>query len=464
MRSAWVLLGFGMGVALAGCDGNTGSGGGNGGGVTSTTTAGGTAGAGTTSAGGTGGSGGNTGGGGAGAGGMGGTGGTGGAWTGGSGGGGGAGGGGGCSVPSDGTFPATASELNVLLKCLDLAGANGGDWWKNEVVSAASGAYQWNESYVMQSYVTNYVVTQDTYWLDKLVDHANQVLAQRDSVLHVQDYKGQEAPAWSDWTSPMQQRYVWAGFTGALFAPMVRFARLVAAKPMLVGTYGGKATEYAMAAYDALVFHEPDWKAPSADTGYYVFAPDMPIASLQNDILPYNMGALIGDLHRELWSYYTVTGNTVGAATYEDKTRRFANYFRSKWIDDMPPGQLYWEYCDNCPSNRPDDVGHANFGIQFAYFSHLKKLESGGVEVLPISDMSKLAAQLNLILKSDLTVPNDLMNGELSPNGYSKSLYFWAYLADFDATAWQRIVGYLAKNDWPFITTSTAGYVAFVTN
>jgi len=70
---------------------------------------------------------------------------------------------------------------------------NNGDGYK----TGLGGILAWGESYIMLSYVQMYRATGDTYYLDKLVDHAEHVLAQRDDRRGFRDYSDRSRPAWS---------------------------------------------------------------------------------------------------------------------------------------------------------------------------------------------------------------------------------------------------------------------------
>lgn len=77
---------------------------------------------------------------------------------------------------------------------------NDGDGWKYETndkdSSGRSGKLAWGEAYVLSAYELMYRTYRDTYYLDKLVDHADHVLANRDSARGVTDFAGHSQPAW----------------------------------------------------------------------------------------------------------------------------------------------------------------------------------------------------------------------------------------------------------------------------
>ncbi len=63
--------------------------------------------------------------------------------------------------------------------------------------TATGGQIAWGESYVMLAYAEMYRATRDTAYLDRLVDHADCVLKQRDDNRGFRDYSGRSRPAWS---------------------------------------------------------------------------------------------------------------------------------------------------------------------------------------------------------------------------------------------------------------------------
>ena len=59
-----------------------------------------------------------------------------------------------------------------------------------------SGMLAWSQSYVLLGLVRMYETYHDTYYLDRLIDNVDQVLAVRDSERGVSDYRGLSLPAW----------------------------------------------------------------------------------------------------------------------------------------------------------------------------------------------------------------------------------------------------------------------------
>lgn len=71
---------------------------------------------------------------------------------------------------------------------------NGGNG--NAAMTNAEGALGWGEAYLLNGYVLMYESTGDTYYLDKIVTHVDQVLQLRDSVRGIKDWRGLSLPGW----------------------------------------------------------------------------------------------------------------------------------------------------------------------------------------------------------------------------------------------------------------------------
>ncbi|MFW6599114.1 hypothetical protein ACQBAU_01390 [Propionibacteriaceae bacterium Y2011] len=80
------------------------------------------------------------------------------------------------------------------------AAINNGNSVKDETndkdSSGLSGKLAWREAYALEGYALMYQAHRDTYYLDKMVDHIDHVLANRDSERGVTDYAGNSHPAW----------------------------------------------------------------------------------------------------------------------------------------------------------------------------------------------------------------------------------------------------------------------------
>jgi len=118
---------------------------------------------------------------------------------------------------------------------------NNGNGWKNY---SNNGNYlSDSESYVMRSYNQMYRATGNTSYLDKMIDHADAVLASRDDFANLPHEEPGNNPVWS--TS--QYGLVSAPLTnGMIMQAMAQFARIVKEDPALSSnpTYAAKAATY----------------------------------------------------------------------------------------------------------------------------------------------------------------------------------------------------------------------------
>ena len=73
-------------------------------------------------------------------------------------------------------------------------GINGGDVYKR--ADNRTGQLAWGEAYALEAYLVMYEATGDTAYLDILIDHADAVLAGRDSERGWTDYRGLSLPGW----------------------------------------------------------------------------------------------------------------------------------------------------------------------------------------------------------------------------------------------------------------------------
>ncbi|TCC52561.1 hypothetical protein E0H75_02015 [Kribbella capetownensis] len=91
---------------------------------------------------------------------------------------------------------ADAEEWTTRAKfdALDL-GFNNGNGRKDEL-NEDRGAVGWGEAYILQAYLLMWEAYRDPYYLDKTIDHADHMLATRDSVRGVSDWRGLSLPAW----------------------------------------------------------------------------------------------------------------------------------------------------------------------------------------------------------------------------------------------------------------------------
>ncbi len=218
-----------------------------------------------------------------------------------------------------------AAEVKDLRAYFNQLDNRGGDWNKNS--NNDYGFLAFREAYVLQSYLLMYETYQDTYYLDKFVDHADCVLKQRDNIRKVTDYRGLSLPAWRHTDPPNDSNPLILGGkffhvavdTGNISYPYAWFARIVKNDPKLTA-YNGKASIYLQAAKDAISVHEDEWRE-SAGAGYYIYRKGSPYWC-DGVGVPHNQNL---GLARTMLNIYQVTGES----KYLDRVTKIARHFKN---------------------------------------------------------------------------------------------------------------------------------------
>jgi hypothetical protein len=312
-----------------------------------------------------------------------------------------------------------AQQYDVALRSV-----NGGAWFKDANNEQASLA--WGESYVMASLVTMYRATLDVAYLERLVEHADGVLAQRDDVRNVKDYRERSEPCWrANKPEYATKPYCFAVHTGMIASPMVEFAALVKNDATLgtLTSYDGKsfaekADVYIQAGIAAAKVHDDEWRNVGADDGYYLFRPDMagfyPQAGQRT---PLNMMNAMGLLHLAL-------SQATGDPTHADRARRLANHFHAA-LTTAANGAYAWNYRDDRYVAPGEDVSHGALNVDFA----VRAAESN--VVFGAADLAHFAKTFteNVYVDSATSYRNV---GGGSLNIYQEQLPRWSLLAHQD--------------------------------
>jgi len=200
---------------------------------------------------------------------------------------------------------------------------NDGDWYldyDNETATLA-----WGEAYVMMSLASMYRATLDPMYLDRLAQHIDGVLAQRDDARGEADYRGVSGACWRNLHyQPDNQPYCYVVHTGMITYPIVEYARLVRVHGLADElapdgeSHGDKATRYIAAVEQSIAFHEDQWNP----AGYYVFRPDATFLDYAGTDVPLNQSNALG---RTLVILGALTGNE----SYREKPKLWQSDFAS---------------------------------------------------------------------------------------------------------------------------------------
>lgn len=242
------------------------------------------------------------------------------------------------------------------------------------------GMLAWRMSHVLMSYVLMYRAHRDLEYLDKFIDHADAVLASRDSETGDVDYRGLSLPAWQARIYSVDLApLIGAVDTGMICRSYIWFARMVYATPELRDDayYREKADEYTLAVEQAVAVHDFQWRTIGSDKGTYFFPKGQPFPWDGMD-LAHNQNHTMAMCLLHLWA---VTQEPV----YKDRVERLLRLFRSD-LRLGSSGQYLWNYhwtqswgyrgwteadgvSENAPSfagnRRPEDSHHAHHTIEF---------------------------------------------------------------------------------------------------
>ena len=225
----------------------------------------------------------------------------------------------------------------------------------NDALRNYPAKYPWGESYILMSLVEMYKATRDTFFLDKMVLHADAVIARRDDLMTpplLDQVRGKVMPAWG--SSSYGTRTVFLSHTGMIAYPIAAFARIVLEDPALRSKYEVKAKTYRTRIQETIdaFDNEGEWVDVGTTEGYY-YCP-------QYNILgegPLNGMTAIG---RAIIELHLATGD----AKYRTRAEKIANRFKSD-LSYVPATQSYsWHYWRSHVAI--EDISHGACDIDFA--------------------------------------------------------------------------------------------------
>jgi hypothetical protein len=291
---------------------------------------------------------------------------------------------------------------------------DGGDWYIGENNEGAGLA--WGESYVMASLAAMYRATNHPMYLDRLAEHVDSVLAQRDDARGVMDYRGVSGACWRN-TSYQPEPYCYAVHTGMLVTPMLEFVMAVesspwAEQPSYDGeTLADKAARYLAAAQESVAFHEHEWN----DAGYYVFG-DLASLPAPNQDQPLNQSNALGRAHVLL---FAITGDEGQLA----KATALATRFRAQ-ITTGGDGAFLWNYWGGAYASTGEDISHAAINVDFAVLAAQQGI------VFDQADLEAFATTFaDRVYVDDATFADHVGGGATNDSSYRAQIGRWLVLA-----------------------------------
>lgn len=214
----------------------------------------------------------------------------------------------------------------------------------------SQGTLAWKESWQLIAFVEMYEATGETFFLDQLVEHADQVWKFRDDKHGKLDAIRQHVmPSWGSSVYSGGQWHVWLVHSGILTYPMASFVCLVYENGELHAQYRSKAEEYFSRIQEVIDGFNSEW-VQSGDEGYYQY-PDGLLKVLQPDNenplpqhpLPINQYLALGLSMLELGCAADCVRAGSGGQDLE-RAERMARFTRKQLQPGAKPDTYTWNY------------------------------------------------------------------------------------------------------------------------
>ncbi len=302
---------------------------------------------------------------------------------------------------------------------------DGGAWYQGQNNEEATLA--WGESYVMASLAAMARVTNHPMYLDRLAEHIDAVLAQRDDARGVADWRGVSGACWRNTSYQSPTPYCYAVHTGMLVTPMLEFVAAVEASPWSQqSSYDGeslasKAERYLLAAQESVAFHEFEWD----DAGYYVFS-DVPGLAAAGQVQPLNQSNALGRAH-------VLLAALTGDAGQLAKATALATRFRAQ-ISTGADGASLWNYGAGAYAAPGEDISHAAINVDFAVLAARHGI------VFDDADLEGFATTFReRVYLDDATFSDFVGGGSTNGDSYRAQIGRWVVLAPWSASTYAAV-------------------------
>jgi hypothetical protein len=246
------------------------------------------------------------------------------------------------------------------------------------MVVLPNGRNNWSQGYLTQSMVDLLHTTGEEKWAKALVDWGTTAMASRDAP-HPADGR---PFAWIDRSSIVLAPYVWSGFTGHVFAPLMEFAAYVLKQHPKLGarTYRGRsyrdhALSFTREFGRALEVHAGEL-VDDGRVAYFRFLKPVPVKNkrLNGQPLPVNMNAALFTAMLHLARAEEAAGRKDVAQRLSRLVANYVTYLNDSVLMRRSCGSrtcVLWQYSTYIA--RSDDVGHANRVVKFLVDAHENK-------------------------------------------------------------------------------------------
>jgi hypothetical protein len=291
-----------------------------------------------------------------------------------------------------------------------------------------TGGNDFTGAYHLQSIVHQLIITGDPNWATLGARWAEAMLGERNA------RDGNSEPyGWLDSSAGLRRPYVWAGFSGHNFAPILHLARVILANPVLVErehngtTLGAQARKWAAEFDRTLSVHLDRSLTRSGDQAWLTLPLDLPVANVRapGAAYPPNMAATFfqATLHRAC--LHQLTGSAAAAAPLKALTAGFVRHLDKAVLEKIQIAgrpALTWNYAVYIP--RREDVGHSNVVIRF-----LLDARRHGYPLSP-QILPRLVTMADSLIDRDGNVASDLIDGTNYATRLARSIYYYFLLAE----------------------------------
>lgn len=275
-----------------------------------------------------------------------------------------------------------------------------------------------------------------------IVDFGDRLLEGSDALSQVDG----QPYAWLDRCENLTEAYVWAGYTGHSYAPLMEFARYVVAHPEISQaiykerTFRDHALRYLREFNRALAVHYDELRNDGVYS-YFFFTGPVPVRSrrLEGLILPLNMNAALFMAILHAAKVEQAIGDDRASAK-KTQVAGVVDYLNDRVLESHVC--LQNKACLVCNyssyTNRVEDVGHANLVVKFLLDGYA---DGYGV---PKADILALAKTVDGLVTRDGSLVGNLIDGA-TIEGTSPSLYYLILLADYSPNVRNK-VGCVVRN------------------
>ncbi|MCR4420966.1 MAG: hypothetical protein NUV32_00645 [Exilispira sp.] len=300
----------------------------------------------------------------------------------------------------------------------------------------------WGESYILESYIDMFLATNDFFYLDKFIDHANKVIQNSDIYLQRKDYKNRIRYGWSSSKYSIDNVFhIHMVHTGMITFPILLFAYTV--KKSNLTYYLQYIANYidfcekCIREFDSQFVYDP-----INSQGYYFFYPDEPIKTNIFSMMPCNS---VAALTRSIFLLYLLTNNL----EFYSKTVSIAKFYKNLVFVEED-GSYVWGYRPLYIFNKiPEDYSHGSIEVSLVdlLFSYNIVFEENDIRLL-INTFLSMRREDNI---------SYYVNGTESKNlsiNYVLKTAWWLELSKYSFEIYYFVYSYLINNKYNFLEKS----------